>query len=69
MMLVAGGGGGASYPGSDRFGGGGGGGGLVKVDNIRLRKGNYSVAIGGGGKVTDQHSTVTGNQEPILHFQ
>lgn len=49
MMLVGGGGGGGSYPGSDRAGGGGGGGGLVKVDNIRLRKGNYSVAIGGGG--------------------
>ena len=50
MMLVGGGGGGASYPGSDRAGGGGGGGGLVKVDDMRLRKGNYTVTIGGGGQ-------------------
>lgn len=49
MMLIGGGGGGGSYPGSDRAGGGGGGGGLVKVDDMRLRKGNYTVTIGAGG--------------------
>ena len=51
------------------LGGGGGGGGLVKVDNIRLRKGNYSVAIGGGGQGHRPTFSSYGYQEPILHFQ